>query len=452
MHRKSRELALAFFPTPFSGEAAQYELGLHRLPRMVKTGWHELWLQLAPAAAEDNARAAAEAAPAAVLLHVHRTQVVDALAFANALGRLRPDLPLIMCGWTAHPPYVDAVAAAAGGLTSPSFALLCGEVEAVMPLALARLADGGGMAALAGLPGIVVWDPCRRTWQGSQEYLFVDDLAALPAAAIVNIPKELQDSRADWLELARGCKYRCAFCIGCAFARPRLRRFDPQRIRRAVRDSAERGVEVLGLLSSSNSFDVDLLRSVVGAVRALGRSGLRVAGPVHARFASGETLELLASLDWELMTIGLQTLTPEAQRLMRRGDDPEVFARTMEGISSFSTPEVEIVLGLPGDTPEGFQRTVRYVLGLPVKVTVHTLRLDPWSSFLIERDRLGLSADFTRMGRIRRSAAFSAAQLGECRTWLRRLGRGPWPYRAKTLSFDGEQLNGQARPPREPRS
>ncbi|MCX5796979.1 MAG: radical SAM protein [Elusimicrobia bacterium] len=450
MPRKSRTLALAFFPTPFSGEAAQYELGLHRLPRMIGTQWRPLWVQLAPAAPEDSARAAAEGAPAAVLLHVHRTQAADALAFANALGRLRPGLPLIMCGWPAHPPYVDAVAAATGGLTSPSFALLCGEVEAVMPRALEKLADGGGMDALAGVAGIVVWDQRRRAWRGSQEYAVVEDLDALPDAALAHIPKAWKDSKAGWLELARGCKYRCAFCLCCAFPRPRLRRFGPERIRAAARAAVARGVEVLGLLATSNSFDVELLRSVTGALRELGLGQLKVAGPVHARHARGEALELLASLNWDLMTIGLQTLTPEAQRLLRRKEDPEDFARTMESIASFATPEVEIVLGLPGDTPEGFRKTVRFVLGLPVKVTVQSLRLDPWSDFLADRGKLGLKADFARAGVIRSSPTFPAAALEDCRDWLRRLGRAPWTHRARTLALDGEHLN--ARPAGGPRA
>ncbi len=168
---------------------------------------------------------------------------------------------------------------------------------------------------------------------------------------------------------------------------------------------------------------------------------MAVAGPVHARYIRGEVLELLGSLDWRLMTIGLQTTNRDAQRLIRRGDDPEALAETVERIKAFITPEIEIVLGLPGDSPEGFKSTVRFLLSLPVNITVHTLRLDPWSSFLAERQKLRIAADFVHGARVLGHPSFPAEQMDECRTFLRELGAGPWSYRAGQLALDGEHLN-----------
>lgn len=438
MPRGPRTLVLAFFPTPFSGEPAFYELGMHRLPLMLGKDWRAVWLQLAPGCAEAGAREAAAAGPAAVLLHVHRGQVADALGFANALGRLRPKLPLFMCGWNAHPPHVAAVAAATGGLKSPSFGLLCGELEATAPQALARVAGGGGMASLSGIRGVAVWDPRRRLWWGSQEYAAVEDLAALPDAALSHIPKEWMGRRAGWLELSRGCRCRCAFCLLSVFDRPRLRSFSPGRIRAAARAATARGVEVLGLLSAGANYDPEALGAAVDALRRLRRPGLKVAGAVHVRHIDERTFGLLAALSWEFMIVGFQSAKPEAERLMRRREDPEAFARTIERISSFVIPEVEIILGLPGDTPAGFKRTIRWLLGLPVHITVHWLRLDPWSDFFRDRERLGLKADFSKEGRLVEGPGFSAEQLEECRDWLRRLRR---THRAQSLKIEGEQIN-----------
>jgi pyruvate-formate lyase-activating enzyme len=436
-----KTLGLTFFPTQFSGEAAQYELGMHRLPQMIGDAWVPEWIQLPGTDAAANARRIADARPDFVLLHAHRFQVPDALALANALGELCPEVPLLQCGWTAHPPYVDAVIAATQPLESPVFGLACGEVEAVLPAVLERVASGAAFLDLEGLPGLALRDTREQGWRGASRYEYVHDLDALPDVSLEHIPKAWQESKAGWLELARGCRFRCSFCYGSAFEHPELRRFGPERISAGVRRAAEQGVSVLGLLSSSNSFDVELLRSLVGAFRSQGIRNMAVAGPVHARYIRGEVLELLGSLDWRLMTIGLQTTNRDAQRLIRRGDDPEALAETVERIKAFITPEIEIVLGLPGDSPEGFKSTVRFLLSLPVNITVHTLRLDPWSSFLAERQKLRIAADFVHGARVLGHPSFPAEQMDECRTFLRELGAGPWSYRAGQLALDGEHLN-----------
>jgi hypothetical protein len=434
-------LAMAFFPTQFSGEAAQYELGMHRLARMLGPAWGLEWVELEYRRPEANAAKVAEARPDFVLLHTHRNQVSDGLAFANAFGELAPHVPVALCGWPAHPPYVDGVAAAIGGLTSPSFGLVCGEVEAVMPAVIERVGLGARPGELAGLEGLATWDPAERLWRGSRRYAYVEVLDALPDASIEHIHKAWADGKAGWLELARGCRYRCSFCLACAFERPSLRRFGPDRIGDNVRLAAERGVKVLGLLSASNSFDLPLLRSVVEALRQYGTADMQVAGPVHAKYVHTEALELLGSLSWALMTIGLQTISTGAQRLIRRGDDPEQFATAVERVGAFTTPEVEIILGLPGDSPDGFRKTVELLLSLPVNITVHTLRLDPWSTFLIEHEAHGIRADFSQSAKVIDQPSFSSEAMDECRGWLRAIGRAPWRHRARQLALDGEHLN-----------
>ena len=100
---------------------------------------------------------------------------------------------------------------------------------------------------------------------------------------------------------------------------------------------------------------------------------------------------------------------------------------------------MEVILGLPGDTPQGFQRTIRCLLDLPVRITVHWLRLDPWSDFFRDRDRLGLRADFTQEGKVTRTDGFTEEQLHASRQWLLSLRRGRWKHRARGLELSGEQ-------------
>jgi radical SAM superfamily enzyme YgiQ (UPF0313 family) len=342
-------------------------------------------------------------------------------------------------------PYVDAVFDAASGLRHPSFALACGEIEAIVPPLLDSLAGESRLSAesLRGHAGVVAWDAAERAWDGACELVFVQDMDALPDATIDHIPKRWREGAAGWVELSRGCKLRCSFCFACGYRNARMRRFSAERVRRGVRLAAEKGTKVLGLYTASVSMDIDLVAVVVDAVRDLGL-GLKVVGavgPVDRGFLQGERLDRLSKLDWSVMTIGLQTVTPEAIRLARRADDPETFARVAQTISGFTTPEVELILGLPGDSPQGFRTTIEFLLSLPVNITVQTFRLDPWSTYFEQRDRHGLRADFRDVARVRSSNSFSEGQIAECAAWLRELGRAPWTHTARQLAFDGEQIN-----------
>ncbi|MCX5796978.1 MAG: radical SAM protein [Elusimicrobia bacterium] len=441
MRTKARTLAIGFFPRKFCGEAAQFELGLHRIPLLVE-GWEVAWVQLDHDDQQANVRALRQAAPDLVLLHSNRAQIVETVDLIDALTEELPELPLFLCGWVAHPPYVTAAFAAAKGLRHPNFALLCGEIEAIVPALLDRLASGG--ASLAGLPGVVPWDPRSRRWRGRSDFVLVEDVGSLPPVTIDHIPKQHRQSQAGWVDLSRGCLYRCAFCFLCCYRRPRMRRLSKQSVREGIRAAAEKGVKVLGLYTASVSLDIELMATVVDTFRELRLDDVSVVGavgPIGRRFLGRDQLELLARLKWSVMTVGLQSITPQAIRLGRRPDDPETVARTMEFISTFATPEVELILGLPGDTPEGFRRTIAFVLSLPVNITVQTFRLDAWSSFFIERKKFGLKADFRDVGRVYESDSFPKGAIEDCRQWLRRLGRARWPYRAKSLALDGEQIN-----------
>ena len=449
MAETTRTLGIAFFSRKLCGEAAQFEIGLHRIPHMIGANWGVEWIELDHDDQDRNARTVADCRPDLLLLHANRDQMVETVAFVDHATEQLPDLPIVLCGWIAQPAYVDAVFEAAEGLRHPSFALACGEVEAIVPPLLERVrGPRGGPVELGEVAGLVRWDVVGRRWTGPARFVVVEDVDALPLCTIDHIPKRWRDSRAGWVELSRGCRLRCSFCFACCYRKARMRGHDPARVREAVRAAAVAGVEVLGLYTASVSLDVDRLGTVAAAFRELGLRDVAVVGavgPIGRRFATGRVLEALSAFDWSVMTVGLQSITPEATRLARRPDDPETVARVMEGVSAFVTPELELILGLPGDSPEGFRRTVRFALSLPVNVTVQTFRLDPWSSYFEQREQLGLEADFRQVARVRRSPSFPEGSIEECRGWLEQLGAGPWTHRARALALDGRQLNDSSR-------
>jgi len=439
-------VAVPIFLTPLSGESAHYELGLHYAAEMMKDRWDWRWVLLGDGDGDALAASVLEVAPDAVILPVHRTRITQGMDLIRALGAARPGLPVIWCGWSAHPPFLDAATSYSGlRVGHPSFVLACGEVEAVLPAVLERMeAAGPDVSHLEGLGGIAIPDRESGGWRGSQSYQFVEDVASLPSLPrswFETIPKQNKgESGACWIDVSRGCRYKCSFCVASAFDRGRLRSFPPERIAANIRLAVSAGMKVLGLLTASMTYNIETLRSVVRALDEAGDASVAVASPVDARVVDDETLDLLSSINWANMTIGLQTTNHQAQRTLGRKDDPEQFARAIERISQFTTPEVELILGLPDDSVQGFKKTVEFAVSLPVKVSALRLRLDPWTRILMDRDKLGITADFTRLGRVVETASFSRDDFAECESWLRGVGRGLKRRSARALALDGEQL------------
>jgi len=315
----------------------------------------------------------------------------------------------------------------------------------VLPPVLTMIAEGLEPSGLTEASRSVVWfDHAARTWRGHGEFAVMPDVSSLPPVWSGNAPLSPHAGGAGWIEIARGCRYSCAFCIACS-STERMRLHSPARIGGEVTDAFSRGVRMFGLLASAINYDLDTLRAVAEAIEALPSSARpRVAGTVHAKFTDPERVALLASMRWETMIVGLQTTTSQAQHLMRRREAQDVFASGIDRLARFAVPEVELILGLPGDTAEGFEQSVRFVLSLPVSLSVYRLRLDPWSTYLEQRNRLGIEADFGRLGRVTSVPGFSREEQNAAEAWLRGLGKGAWGHRARRVLLDGEQLH----PPR----
>jgi len=437
-----RRLTVCNFPTPFDGEVAYFELGLHRLTHPGPQGWQCQELSLHQATSESQAIAVVDTRPDAILVHVYRDKVRDALALAHALGSLSAEIPLIWCGWTAHMLYLQAVSQAILPIDHPRLLLACGEVEAAVPALLAAIADNeSGMEAIAtSVPAAAWFDTAEGRWKGHGRFAPVADVAALAPVWDTPTPLRVHPGGAGWIEVSRGCKYACSFCVACSMGEGSVRPHHPERIRAELASADAKGVRLYGLLAAAINYDLESLRAVVESIQALPGAARRVAGTVHAKFAQGERLDLMAALQWETMIVGLQTITPQAQRLMRRREERDVFCAAVERLKAFSVPEVELILGLPGDTASGFQQSVQFALSLPVSVSIYRLRLDPWSVFFDQRTALGLEADFARAGRVIGLPGFAPSEIDASEAWLRGLVKGPWRHRALRLLLDGAPI------------
>ncbi len=446
---RSRKTVLVWqMPGPFAGED-QHRLAHRRIGPMLDDRMGDaapVVVHATGPVAEVIERCAGRAAsrPDALVLPAFRDHAWRSLEAVRQLTDRAPDLPIVLSGWGAEPDYVDAICADVP-ITHPRFFLARGEVEETLVDALELIvsAEGDGMPD-SGLERLGLAKPDGHGgWLSRGTFRSVDDLSRLPSPYLRDAIEPSDAGGMVLVEVARGCLFRCHFCLSCNYPRQAVRPFPLERIRAEIDHAASVRAPRVGLLCSGLNYDVGVIEAVADTLDAIepGRRP-KVDSTVHASLLDDRRMKAVQRIPWGRMIVGLQSINPQALSLMHRHVDPPAFRRAIDRIAAFHTPVVEVILALPGDSLPAFAATMRFVLSLPVDVEVYHLRLDPGSIFFQRRQELGLEADFTREGRVVSTPTFSRQDLARAQGILREIAARPWRYAARRLGFDFELLYG----------
>lgn len=108
---------------------------------------------------------------------------------------------------------------------------------------------------------------------------------------------------------------------------------------------------------------------------------------------TNEKVEAFQNNGINRMSIGIQTLDDEILRMCRRDHDAEQAKKAYETIRKFGMPEINIdlMLGLPNQTYESFQKTLTGVIGLsPSSISFLDLRICPGAALNHRADKVSI--------------------------------------------------------------
>ncbi|MEO6331106.1 MAG: oxygen-independent coproporphyrinogen III oxidase [Gemmatimonadaceae bacterium] len=123
-------------------------------------------------------------------------------------------------------------------------------------------------------------------------------------------------------------------------------------------------------------------------------AGAELALEADPRVTTTAHIDALANLGFNRISFGVQDLTPEVQESINRVQSLEQTAALVEHARSrgFRGINVDLIYGLPLQTPESFERTVDSVVGLGIdRAAVYSFAFVPWvrgHQKKIEEDRL----------------------------------------------------------------
>lgn len=302
-----------------------------------------------------------------------------------------------------------------------------GEAEDTFARVLGALLDGG---TAAGIPGVAVRGP-----------LGFSAFAAQPAAnfPLTDYPSPyLRDlvpvdpQRSTYVETVRGCRSHCTFCFY-----PRsssvLRVLDVPRSAALVAALRDRGAREVVFLDPTFNHRPEFEPLLDALIAANASRALTFFAEVRAEGLTAQHARKLRQAGFDRLEIGLQSVNRETLKRVRRGGSPGKVAEAArmlhgEGIELL----VDLIVGLPGDTPEDVLRGMEFLdaHGLAAEAQVFPLSLLPGTAMRATADADGVEFDPAPPYRVRRTATFSERALLETLLAAEdRLGRrlDEWP-------------------------
>ncbi|HEX9024185.1 MAG TPA: radical SAM protein [Geobacteraceae bacterium] len=295
---------------------------------------------------------------------------------ARLLRRARPDLTIFAGG-------PEATADPEGMLRSSPFDfLILGDGEIPFMEAMAALASGERTCKTG---GIARMEDGRFVSSGSRTVQLLD---TIPSPYLSGIIDPARYDGVLW-QISRGCDFGCDYCFD-AQGRKGVRRFSLARVAEELDFFVKRGVAQVTVLDSTFNQDMKRAKEIL---RLMERRAPHVHFhfEVRSEFIDREMARLFARVNCSLQ-VGLQSAHPQVHKGVRRVFNAEDFSRRIAMLNeSGAIFGFDLIYGLPGDSLEGFSRSIDFALALyPNHLDIFPLAVLPGTELAARADLLGL--------------------------------------------------------------
>ncbi|MBQ5591604.1 MAG: DUF4080 domain-containing protein [Clostridia bacterium] len=169
------------------------------------------------------------------------------------------------------------------------------------------------------------------------------------------------DGRISYIETARGCPYRCAFCLSGRCSP--LRFFDIERVKRDIIRLAKSGTQTVKFVDRTFNADAQRADEILAFIKENYGSEIPSGVCFHFEIAGDilreSTLEILSSMPGGAvqLEIGVQSLNEETLRRINRRADTNKLIENVRKLISFGNMHVHIdlIAGLTGEDINSFE-------------------------------------------------------------------------------------------------
>ncbi|MBI5534489.1 MAG: cobalamin B12-binding domain-containing protein [Deltaproteobacteria bacterium] len=280
-----------------------------------------------------------------------------------------------------------------------------------------------GLEPSAGIPGLMWRDGDQVRFNGPRQVLASMNQLRSPYLTGVLRPPQTQLT----LEWSRGCVFRCKHCAWKNFLGG-LRQLEPSLIAEELRWAVEHGYDGAFVLDAAINFDTAHLDAVTRAIaQSIPKDSIRFSYFLSQHHYDPAQLESLSRLASHEIWLGVESIhAPALKAISRPPFDRAAFEKLVEELSAVGPLHVSIMLGIPGDTLDGFGQTVDYLAELAGRggrkriagVRVFWTLAPPGSYFSEQKQKFGIRTVDLGMPYVLHSDSFPEADMREAFRYL----------------------------------
>jgi len=246
--------------------------------------------------------------------------------------------------------YLDAVVEGDGEL-------IFREIAALPDLSRASLETVGGLTL-----------PMAQGWRRTITRARTTDLDVLHSPFQLDL---MPRGAVAYLETYRGCPLSCRFCEWGSSDKAKAT-FSSDYIAQEMVAFDRLRAPAVFLLDAGLNLNIRAFRNLREANRRTGflKKSLFWA-EIYPSVIRDEHFEFLQEIGPAYLGVGMQSMDPAVLTLHQRPTDSPRFEQAVRALAAVTNIELQIIFGLPGDTPEGFRRTLEYALSLPAGVRAY---------------------------------------------------------------------------------
>ena len=310
-----------------------------------------------------------------------------------------------------------------------------GEGEIVLTEVMNKLLNGD---TLEDIPGVFLKGAKLHPGKDQQPVM---DLNSLPSPFLTGTIDPCQYSGLLW-ELSRGCPFKCGFCFESRGVAG-VRQISLERIRKELELFEEKKVTQVFVLDPTFNSDMKRAKKILRMI-------IKTAPLIHftfeirAEFIDSEIAKLFAGIHCSLQ-VGLESADREVLANVNRTIDTVQYAKKVALLNSAGAIfGLDLIYGLPGDTPDGFKESLNYALRMqPNHLDIFPLAVIPGTALYDHAESFSLNSLQDAPYTLISSPGFSESAMAEaerlknaCEVFYNRGGAAGWMFMAlETLNL-----------------